>query len=374
LPEFLDKVYPAPETILNEQRFKNNFVDVVIDDFLYQGKIFAVPLAVDSLGLYYNKDLFNEAGLTAPPQTWEEFVADCRKLSQVSSSGVIQQSGAALGTAYNINRSTDILGLLMLQNQTEMVDRDSRQASFDRSINRDGRRFSPGEEALKFYTQFARSGGDNPYSWNTQMHYSIDAFTEGNLAMMFNYAYQRDTLAAKAPKLNFEVAPVPQLVGKPAISYVNYWGYTVAGNKRLDNVSAAGRGFLPVTDEIRVAEAWKFLNYLTTRPQQSLGQTATATGIKNNLSADFDPAKIYAQKTHKPSGRKDLIEIQKDDPEIGVFAAQNLIAKSWYEVNPEAIEIILAEMIDKVNRGQAGTRDAIQAAAAQVSQLMNPRR
>lgn len=371
LPGFLDKIYPAPMTVLNEQRFRNNFVDVVVDDFLYQGAVFAVPLTVDSLGLYYNKDLFNEAGLTAPPKNWEEFVEDCRKLSKVSTDGQILQSAVAMGTAYNINRSTDILGLLMLQNQTEMVDLNSRQATFDRSVSRNGVSLSPGENSLKFYTQFARSGGSSPYSWNPQMHYSIDAFAAGKLAMMFNYSWHRDTLTAKAPKLNFEVAPVPQLSGNPAVNYANYWGFAVAGNKKISSSGTASQGLSPVTDEIRVAEAWKFLNYLTTRPEQSISQAAAAAGIKNTIAADFDPVKIYLKNTRKPSGRKDLVELQKIDPKIGVFAQQNLIAKSWYQADPESTEIILAEMIDKVNRGQAGVEEALRAAAAQVSQLMS---
>jgi len=368
LPGFLDKVYPAPDAVLMEQKIRNNFVDVVISDFLYSGKIFAVPLTVDSLGLYYNKDLFNQAGITAPPQTWEEFVADCQKLSKIGSNGAILQSGAALGTAYNINRSTDVLGLLMLQNQTEMVDPKNGEATFDRSITRNGITISPGENSLRFYTQFARSGGDSPYSWNPQMHYSIDAFAEGNLAMMLNYSWQRDVIAAKSPKLNFEVAPVPQLAGNPAVNYANYWGYAVAGNKKISPTATN-----PITDAIRITEAWKFLSYLTTRPEQDLGQAATAAGIKNTIAPGFDPAKNYLEKTKKPSGRKDLIETQKNDPSIGVFAVQNLIAKSWFQINPEATEIILAEMIDKVNRGQAEAEAALQAAAAQVSQLMGGR-
>jgi len=248
------------------------------------------------------------------------------------------------------------------------MDINSRQATFDRFASRNGASISPGENSLKFYTQFAKSGGDNPYSWNPQMHYSIDAFAEGKLAMMLNYSWHRDTLTAKAPKLNYEVAPVPQITGNPAANYANYWGFAVAGNKKIVNSNPA---FLPVTDEIRVAEAWKLLNYLTMRPEQSWSQVATAAGSKNTIATDWDPAKVYLQKTWKPAGRKDLIESQKTDPKIGVFAAQNLIAKSWYQVDPEATEIILAEMIDKVNRGQAGTQDAIQAAAAQVGRLMN---
>ncbi len=366
LNQFKDKTSPAPAEILNEQTFRNNFVDTVISDFLFEGKVFAVPLTVDSLGLYYNKDLFNEAGITNPPTTWEEFVQVCEKLSQISSDGRILQSGAAIGTAYNINRSSDLLGLLMLQNRTQMVDLNSRNATFNQAIIQNGENISPGKNALKFYTQFARAGTE-AYSWNTQMHYSLDAFSEGTVAMMFNYSWHRDTITQKTPGLNFEVAPVPQLPGNPAVDYSNYWGFAVAKNKIIEKTDNPNPNFLPITNEIRISEAWKFLNYLTTKPEQPL-QIANAYG--KVMTTDFDPAKNYVEKTRKPAGRRDLIENQKTDAKIGVFAQQNLIARSWYQVDPEAIEAIFAEMIDKVNRGQASEEEALNTAASQVGQLM----
>jgi len=76
------------------------------------------------------------------------------------------------------------------------------------------------------------------------------------------------------------------------------------------------------------------------------------------------------EKTKKPAARRDIIEIQKNDARIGVFAEQNLIAKNWYQADTEAIEAILAEMIDQVNRGQFTPGEAIKSASAKVSQLM----
>lgn len=40
-----------------------------------------VPLYGQAYGLYYNKKLFKDAGITAPPATWEELVADGKKLT-----------------------------------------------------------------------------------------------------------------------------------------------------------------------------------------------------------------------------------------------------------------------------------------------------
>lgn len=41
----------------------------------------AVPLYGLCYGLFYNKKLFKDAGIKAPPKTWDEFVADAKKLT-----------------------------------------------------------------------------------------------------------------------------------------------------------------------------------------------------------------------------------------------------------------------------------------------------
>lgn len=368
LPIFADKIIPAPGTVLMEQKFRNDFVDVVADDFLNSGKIYAVPLSVDTLGLYYNKDLFNEAGITAPPRKWSEFMEDVRRLTRFGKDGEILQSGAAIGTAYNINRSTDLLNLLMLQNGTAMVNLLTKRALFDQIVKNGDQSLSPGENALNFYAQFAKNSS-SVYCWNPRLHYSIDAFSESSAAMMLNYSWHMDTIAAKAPKLNFAVASVPQLPNMPAVNYANYWGYAVAKNKTAFDASKPGQ--VALTDEIRVNEAWQFLKFLTAKPEAALNISTNVAGKEKTTAVNFDPAVNYLEKTRKPAARRDLIEIQKNDPKIGIFAAQNLFAKSWYQTDPESLEAIFAEMIDKVNRGAGTPAEVIRAAAQQVNVIMN---
>ncbi|HLB50560.1 MAG TPA: hypothetical protein VJL38_00065, partial [Patescibacteria group bacterium] len=76
------------------------------------------------------------------------------------------------------------------------------------------------------------------------------------------------------------------------------------------------------------------------------------------------------QKTKKPSARRHLLEQQKKDPVLGPFVAGNLIAKSWYQIAPEATEAILAEAIDAVNNGTLAPQEALSIAQTRVSQLM----
>jgi multiple sugar transport system substrate-binding protein len=362
LPSFQDKISPVTPDILTEQKFRNDFVDVAASDFVDQGKIYAVPLSVDSLGLYYNKDLFNQAGITAPPVTWDDFVDDVRKLTKVDGTGLVQQSGAAIGTAYNINRSTDVLSLLMLQDGTQMTDARQTRALFDQGNSQrdnNGNINIPGKNALDFYTQFARANSTF-YSWNPTLHYSIDAFGEGTVAMMLNYSWQIPVIRNKAPKLNFAIAPVPQLAASAPINFPNYWAFTVAKNK-VAATFTSGSQKIQVPNDVRVAEAWNFLKFLAAKPDGTTSAPA------------FDAAADYVQKTNKPAARKDLIEKQKTDVDLGVFAQGNLIAKDWREVDPTAIESIFASMIDSVNKGAATNMDALKSAATQVTQLMSHR-
>lgn len=339
LPGFSDKIVPAPADVINEQRYKKNFVDVAADDFIAGGKIYAMPLSVDSLGLYYNKDLFNAAGITMPPADWDKFTQDVRMLTKINGSGEIVQSGASLGTnVANINRATDILNMLMLQSGYGLPVPGASQSADD----------SAGENVIEYYTQFARASSSN-YSWNNKMHYSIDAFSEGNLAMMFNYSWHIATIKSKSPKLNFAIAPIPQFVGSAPVNYANYWAYAVSKNKIVAN--PANPTASVVSNETRQWEAWKFLSYLTTMAEAAPGTAANP--------AAYNPAVSYIKATGKPSARRDIIETQKNDPTLGAFAAGNLIAKSWWQKEPEAIEGALNELIDQINRGQANTHDAL---------------
>lgn len=160
VPSFRDKIVAAPATFADEKGFRDAFVDVAVSDFMGNDKkIYGVPLSVDSLGLYYNKDIFNAAGILTPPSTWEEFEQDTKLLTKVDGFGTIAQSGAAIGTAYNINRSTDILSAMMLQSGVPFQSADSK-----------GVNLKNGESALSFYTKFADSKS-TAYTWNTRQHY-----------------------------------------------------------------------------------------------------------------------------------------------------------------------------------------------------------
>ena len=105
LPKHADKLAPAPidnlsasqAPVLTPKQVQDQFADVVSSDFVSDGKVFALPLSVDSLSLFYNKDLLNQAGISTPPATWLDFDGAARKITRVDSLGNINLSGAAMG-------------------------------------------------------------------------------------------------------------------------------------------------------------------------------------------------------------------------------------------------------------------------------------
>jgi len=332
LVRHMDKLIAMPAAapgqkvpLVTVRQFQDAFVDVAEHDLVVGDKIYGMPLYVDTLALYYNKDTFASVGIAQPPKLWIDFIADVKKITIYDESRNITRSAAALGTARNINRSTDILMMLMLQSGVQMTDKDRAQSIFSRPV--DG--IPVGENAVQFYTDFANPSS-KVYTWNDTLDYSFDAFVAGKTAMMVNYAHQISALRKAAPRLNWAVAPIPQASSVDVRTYASYWPLVVSAKTKSPN------------------EAWLFVAYMTAG----------------------DGAKPYLNASGRPAARRDLIDQQKNDPDVGVFAEQALAARSWLQIDNVAIEKIFTDMIDNINLGKQTLMDALRAADAKVSVLM----
>jgi len=138
----------------------------------------------------------------------------------------------------------------------------------------------------------------------------------------------------KKSRLNFGVAPIPQVSLDDAKTYANYWAVAVSNRSQAPE------------------EAWRFLSHLASKEGSS----------------------SYLNATLRPAARRDLIELQRNDLDLGVFALQALSARSWFQIDNIAIESILADMIDDVNFGRATVREALQNAESRINVLMSRQR
>lgn len=329
------EIIPVLKTVksLSLKELKDTFVDAVYNDVvLDDNQIYGLPLSVDTLALFYNRDLLNNAGITQAPQYWnKDFQQNVKKLTKQDPVKGITQSGIALGGSNNINRYSDILAVLMMQNGAVMMD--GKQVLFNTvPAATKETKYNPGMEALRFYIDFSNPGKE-VYSWNDDLSNSMEMFIGGKLAMMFGYAYDLPTIKAQAPKLNFSVSKLPQIEGSPMeVGFANYWVESVAKKSKYPN------------------EAWDFILFAT----------------------KADQAKSYLASTNKPTALRSLVATQSEDNELGVFAAQVLTAKSWYHgKNAAAAETAIGEMINNARLGTDKILEVINTGAAKVQQTVD---
>lgn len=76
IPEYASLHYIAPLDGTAALQDTSDFMSGPMNTTKYQGKTYGVPSVTDTLGLLYNKAIFAKAGITAPPTTWDELIAD----------------------------------------------------------------------------------------------------------------------------------------------------------------------------------------------------------------------------------------------------------------------------------------------------------
>ncbi len=65
-----------------EGEWGDSFGQGALNVYAYDGGQYGVPWDMGMVGFWYNKDLFAEAGIDAPPETWEEFLTDIELLQE----------------------------------------------------------------------------------------------------------------------------------------------------------------------------------------------------------------------------------------------------------------------------------------------------
>ncbi len=275
-------------TMPTQEDLKKDWLAAVPEDAIIGNKIYGLPLSVDALGVYYNQDLLDKAGIAEPPQSWDDFVAAVKLITKIDKDGKIVQSGASLGTGGNIDNSFDIVSALIAQNGVTLAT-PQRAVGFASGIEKTGLTH-PTLQALDFYTNFARPTKD-VYSWNADQSNAFDAFARGKTGFYIGFAYDYERLKSRAPDLNFGVLPLFQLNKTKPANIANYWLETVVKKSKNQN------------------EAWDFIRFISS---------------PENL-------KKYSDATKIPSPLRLHLKDEQKDPVLGAFADQLLVAKNWYK-------------------------------------------
>lgn len=268
-----------PASVMSASEFKETFYPTAAQMLQIDGKIVGLPTMYEGLGLYYNKDILQTAGVE-PPATWAELKKLAMELSVPADrndrrSGEITRGGLAIGNTENVDHFSDILALLILQNGGDPAEP----------------AYTEVRDALVFYSNFVTEDA----VWNSSLPSSTVAFAKGDAAMMFAPTWRAHEIKDLNPNLNFGIAPVPQLSDE-TIAWANYWAEGV-NDKSANKV-----------------EAWKFLKYMT-----------SADVMKKLYSAQSN-VRAFGE----PYSRADLAQELSTDPYVAGVLKDAPVAEGWY--------------------------------------------
>jgi multiple sugar transport system substrate-binding protein len=159
----------------------------------------AVPLYSLAYGLYYNKKLFAAAGISKPPATWEELVADGKKLTGGGKWGLGVEGG-------NISENAHHAFAFSQQYGGNFFD-SSGKPTFDAQGNVEG---------VKRYLDFmATDKIVNPSNAEYAANQTLSDFANGKTAMILWQAADNNLKSQGMSPDDYGVAPVPFLASPP---------------------------------------------------------------------------------------------------------------------------------------------------------------
>ena len=202
------KLLSIPYETISKREFRDSYVDGA-EIFARPDGIYALPIAVDPLVMYWNRDILASNGLAAAPTTWEEIVnVVAPAITITKDNRDIVLSTLAFGEYRNVVHSKEILSMLMMQSGSGLIDESD--IGYSVLLNETSPiGGNPLETSLQFYTTFSNVTS-RLYSWKRAQRDDRDEFVSGDLALYFGLGSELDLLKRQNPNLNFDVAPVPQ--------------------------------------------------------------------------------------------------------------------------------------------------------------------
>lgn len=305
--ENLDRLYIIPYTNYPETTFRKTFTDVGNSLLINKG-ILALPMLVDPMVLYYNKDIFTSNFEVNPPKTWDELANLVPKFTKKDEAGKINQSTISLGTSNNVSYPKEFIILHMLQEGNPIIHFATEVKKWQSDIQ-SGNALA---NALSWYISFTNPASPT-YSWNTSLPKDRDMFISGKSAMYIGYPTELETIRKLNPNLNFAMTMIPQIS---------------ADARKTDYAQVYSLGISKI----------------------SQNQTG-ALGVANILTSK-DYLTKFINGTYYAPARRDILDDKPKDNDIMVTIYNSaIISKSFFDPNSTQTKNLLVTAINQINAG-----------------------
>ncbi|MFI9759554.1 ABC transporter substrate-binding protein [Streptomyces sp. NPDC051963] len=306
---------------------KDRFVDSAIGSTGAEGQDpAAVPLYSMSYALYYNKKMFADAGISAPPTTWAELIADGEKLSKDGKWGLSIEGS---NPSENIHHAV----VFAKQHGADFFTADGKPAfTSDGAV----------EGVKQFVDLMAKDKIVAPGNAEYAQNQSVSDFAKGKTAMLLWQSASSNLKTQGMSEDDFGVAPVPVQSGAPGTGdSVNsmVMGINMAVFKNTDNVDGAT----------------EFVKFMTSDAEQKILNTAYSS-IPPVKTAQADAAFNTTANA-----------VLKDTLAKSAVAAPQVADESQFET---AVGTAIKELFADSAAGRAVTTESVKAALEKAQQQM----
>ena len=204
-----NKIKPVSYDSFPLRDIKSVYVDGA-QIFALSDGLYAYPVMVDPLMMYWNKNILATDNLLQAPATWESLVNEyLPTLIRRNADRSISRSVVAMGEYHNVNNAFGILSALLLQAGTKGVT-NSQENYYKINLNESqDDNIKPLTVSVDFYTRFSKPT-NSLYSWNRSFSSDKDRFLSEELALYFGYGSEAYDIEKQNPNLSFDIAEIPQ--------------------------------------------------------------------------------------------------------------------------------------------------------------------
>lgn len=310
-----DFLVPLPQEDFPHEWIES-FFSPMVSESKFQDEYWAIPTAVRSLALFYNKTLMEEAGLDpeSPPTTLDELVEMAQAATQYDGDAGIDNilvEGLAPGmTAQDHHWFREVL---IRQFGGAPYSEDGRTVTWNSEA---------GCEAFTFLTNFEleyATGSDTLFDDSTQ------AFINGHQVFHVDGSFRVGSIAGNNPDMDYGVTELPAGPDGSQHTFGSYWTHGITRNA--------------AADPAKLEAATRFLQFIT---------TAEAGTLWVNTVGEL-PAQLEA------AGSEDLLA----DPILGSFAAGLEYAHATFFIDESAQRQVIVDAYELVRSGGATPCEAL---------------
>ncbi len=189
-------------------------------------KHYALPKDFDTIGLWYNKEIFDAAGVEYPDETW-----DWNKLRDTAKKLTNKEKGV-WGIAAHLKDQEGYYNTIF-QNGGRVLTDDKSESGYDTPETIGG---------LKFWTDLIKDGSSPSHAQMTETE-PIQLFESGKVAMFYGGSW-RVIQFSKNENIKDKIDVVPLPKGKEETSVIHGIGHVIAANTEHPE------------------ESWEFLKFL----------------------------------------------------------------------------------------------------------------